>query len=94
MKSTKKFRRTGLIVHSDDLAVGEWFAVYGLKNEPDQAVQIAGMAFTITAINLPFVVGRLASDPAHPLTLDSRYLTFMRVSDEFIAAQRSSGDES
>ena len=55
-------------------------------------VKIAGMAFRIVAMNLPFIIGRLASDPAHPVTLDSRFLTFMRVDDDYVMAQRPAED--
>jgi hypothetical protein len=34
-------------------------------------------------------VGKLVCDPAHPpVTFDVRYLDFVRVSDDFIQAQR------
>jgi hypothetical protein len=88
MKSTKKAKSRGLIVAADDLTVGDWYAVYGLKHDPEQPVEVAGMAFRILAVNLPFVVGRLASDPAHPVTFDTRYLAFMRVDDDYVMAQR------
>jgi hypothetical protein len=88
MKTTKKPRRKGWTVHPDDLNVHEWYTVYGLKDNPKQAVQISGMAFRIVAMNLPFIVGRPASDPANAITLDSRYLTFMRVDADYVAAQR------
>lgn len=86
---TQKTRRHGLIVELDDLTVGNWYAVYGLKNGSEEPVQISGMAFRLLAMNLPFVIGRLASDPASPpLTFDARFLTFMKVSDDFVQAQR------
>jgi hypothetical protein len=88
MKTTKKTTRKGLIVQPDDLNVGEWYTVYGLKNDSEEPIQIAGMAFRIVAMNLPFIIGRLASDLVHPVTLDSRFLSFMRVSDDYVAAQR------
>lgn len=91
MKSTKKTRRKGLIVPPDDLAVGEWYSVYGLKHS-GEPIQVAGMAFRIVAMNLPYIVGRLASDPAHPVTFDSRFLTFMRVDDNYVMAQRPTED--
>ena len=93
MKKPNKVRRTGLIVEPDDLNVGGWYAVVGLKNGSMRPVPIAGMAFRIVAMNLPFVVGRLASDPAHPLTFDARYLNFMKVSDEFWIAQRQEQEQ-
>jgi hypothetical protein len=66
---------------------------YGLKGGPEEPVPIAGMAFRPLALNLPFVVGKLAADPQHPsLTLDVRFLTFMRVTDEFVKAQRPDED--
>jgi hypothetical protein len=89
MKTTRKTRRTGLIVQPDDLEVGQFYAVYGLKNGSEEPVQISGMAFKLLAMNLPFVVGKMAADPAHPpLTFDTRFLNFMRVTDEFAQAQR------
>ena len=89
MNSTMKQRRNGSVIEVDDLTVGEWFAVYGLKNGSEESVQISGMAFKVTALNLPFIVGKLATDPAlPPLTFDARFLKFMRVSDDFVQAQR------
>lgn len=87
MKTKKK--RLGMIVQADDLEVGQFFAVHGLKNGNDQPVQVAGMAFKLLAMNLPFVVGKLACDPDHgPLTFDTRFLNFMRVTPEYVHAQR------
>jgi len=87
MKTTKKPRSKGLLVHPDDLEIGEYYAVYGLKN--GEAAQISGMAFKLLAMNLPFIVGKLAHDPAHPpLTFDARFLEFIRVSDDYVTAQR------
>jgi len=40
-------------------------------------------------ICLPFFVGKLLSDPSEPtLTLDCRYLNLMRVTKEFVDAQK------
>jgi hypothetical protein len=92
MKSTKKSRSRGLLVQADDLEVGHFYAVYGSKNDPDEPIQISGMAFRLMAVNLPFVVGRLVSNPNPPLTFDSRFLTFMRVSEDYVMAQRTTED--
>jgi len=93
MKSTKKSKSRGLIVQADDLEVGQFYAVYGLKNGPaEEPIQISGMAFRLMAVNLPFVVGRLASNPNPPLTFDSRFLTFMKVSEDYVMAQRPAED--
>lgn len=82
-------RRTGLIIEPDDLDVGMFYTVYGLKNGSDHPLPIAGLAFKLTAINLPFVVGKLTCDPNHaPLTFDTRYLNLMRVTSEFVDAQQ------
>jgi hypothetical protein len=86
MKSTKK---RGMIVQADDLEVGGFYAVYGLKNGWNEPVPVSGLAFRRAAMNLPFLGGKLASDPSHPpITFDARYLKFMRVSPEFVHAQR------
>ena len=93
MKTTKNTKRKGLIVQPDDLEIGEFYAVYGTKNGPDEEpIQISGMAFRLMAMNLPFVVGRLVSRPNPPLTFDSRFLTFMRVSEDYVMAQRPAED--
>lgn len=93
MKTTKQTRRKSLIVQPDDLEIGEFYAVYGLKRDSDEPVQISGMAFKLLAMNLPFIVGKLAYDPAHPpLTFDSRFMTFMRVTHDYVQAQRPSGE--
>lgn len=89
MKSIKKSRSRGLLVQADDLEVGHFYAVYGSKIDPDEPIQISGMAFRLMAVNLPFVVGRLVSNPNPPLTFDSRFLTFMRVSEDYVMAQRT-----
>lgn len=84
----KKPRTTGLIVEPDDMDVGMFYCVHGLKNGSMRPVPIAGMAFRLTAMNLPFIVGKLACDPKHdPVTFDSRYLKFMRVTTAFVDAQ-------
>jgi uncharacterized protein YbaR (Trm112 family) len=82
----------GLLVQADDLEVGQFYAVHGQKNAFDGfecPAQNAGLAFKILAMNLPFVVGKFVCNPAcYPYTLDSRFVTLMRVSDEFVKAQR------
>jgi len=84
-----KARRKGLLIQPDDFQVGRFYAVYGLKDGPQEPLPVAGMAFRLHAVNLPFVVGKLVSDPDHPpLTFDVRFLTFMPVSDDFVQAQR------
>lgn len=89
MKVTKKPYRTGVVVAEDDLEVGEHYAVLGLKRGSDEPLQIAGMAFKLLAVNLPFLVGKLAYDPAlTPLTFDARFVTFMRVTPDYVHAQR------
>ena len=89
MKITKKPRRKGLLIQPDDLQIGECYAVYGLKNGSEQPVPIAGMAFKLVAMNLPFLVGRSAANPAlEPVTFDTRFLSFMRVGQDFVTAQR------
>lgn len=93
MKS-KKQRGTGLIVQPDDMDIGQFFAVHSTKADADQPVQIAGMAFKLTAMNLPFCIGKLVCDPAHPpVTFDTRFLRFQKVSSEFVQAQRPQKDK-
>ena len=89
MKTTKKIRTKGVIVYPDDLEIGQFYAVYGLKNGTEQPVQIAGQSFRLIAMNLPFLIGKVVCDPAHaPVTFDARFLTLMKVSDEYVQAQR------
>ena len=81
-------RKTGLLLSPDDLTKGQHYAVVGCKCH-DNPIPVAGLAFEVKAINLPFIVGKLVSDPqAASVTLDTRFLTFMRVDDEYVEAQR------
>lgn len=83
----KRKKHRGLIVPSDDLNLGQWYAVHS------DTFPFAGMAFRIIAMNLPFVVGRTACNPAQPVTIDTRHLALMKVDDEYANAQRSGEDE-
>lgn len=90
----KRPRRTGLLVEPDDLTVGEFFAVHSTKVDPNLPVPIAGMAFKLTAMNLPFCIGKLVCDPAHPpVTFDTRFLRFQKVTFDFVQAQRPDKDQ-
>ena len=93
-KGFKRNRRS-VIVQPDDLQVGTYYAVYGAKgiHEP---VPIAGEAFQVKAINLPFVVGRMVNPQAPPaVTFDVRYLDFMRITEDYAKAQAvpANGDD-
>ncbi len=89
MKTTQKPRKNGLLVQPDDLEIGHYYAVHGLRNDPEHPVPVAGMAFRVKAMNLPFVIGQIVAEPSQPaITFDVRFLSFMRVSQEFVDAQR------
>jgi len=89
MKTTTKPRKAGLLVHPDDLQVGHHYAVYSIRSDPKEAHPILGQSFTLKAMNLPFIIGQLVSDPTHPpVTLDVRFLDFMRVTLEYVEAQK------
>jgi hypothetical protein len=91
MTSTTAPRRTGLLVHPDDLQVGKFYAVYGVKHDPEQTHPVFGQVFKLTAVNVPFLVGKLVADPAHPaVTLDVRFLGFMKLTPDFVKAQTPS----
>jgi len=75
-------------IPEDDLAPGQFVCVYNLK-KTDEGAPIMGQSLEIKAVCLPFFVGKLLSDPGEPvLTLDVRYLNLMRVTKEFVDAQR------
>ena len=94
MKKRRRLRTTGMFVQPDDLEVGLFYAVHSTKHDAAHPVPIAGLAWRLTAMNLPFVVGKLAPDPAHPLvTFDLRWLNVMKVSYDFVQAQRPQKDQ-
>jgi hypothetical protein len=71
------------------LQVGGHYAIYGAKGAPGVAVPLAGQAFKLAAVNLPFVVGKLVVSPDLPaLTLDVRLVALMKVTRAFVRAQR------
>lgn len=83
-------KRGGCILQADDLDVGMNVCVYSLKQKPDDGAAIMGQSLQIQAICLPYFVGQLLSDPSEPiLTLDVRFLNLMKVSDEFVEAQKA-----
>ncbi len=76
-------------LYEDDLEVGQYVCVFNLKREPQDAVPIMGQSILIKAVCLPYFVGQLLSDSSEPiLTLDCRFLNMMRVTKEFVDAQR------
>jgi hypothetical protein len=82
-------RKVGVVMAEDDLNVGDYVCVYSLKKTPEDGAPIMGQSLHIKAICLPYFVGQLLSDPSEPvLTLDCRYLHLMRVTKEFVDAQR------
>src|SRR5437016_2062327 len=89
--STMTTCKKGLLVAPDDLRLGRFYAVHSLKHVPDEPVNVAGQAFKVAAINLPFIVGKIVSDASHPaITFDIRYLNFMKVTSEYVKAQQAS----
>jgi hypothetical protein len=79
----------GVILAEDDLNVGDKVCVYSLKHHPNEGAPILGQALEVKAIQLPYFIGKVLSDENEPVvTLDCRFLNLMRVSDEFVQAQR------
>lgn len=82
-----KERPKGLIVQSDDLELGEYYAILGLKDS-DQPIPVAGQSFKVTAIYRPFIVVELAVPGGHaPVTLDTRLFDFIKPDEAFVKAQ-------
>ena len=74
----------------EDLEVGQHVCVLALKRAPNEIAPIMGQSLVVKAICLHYFVGQLLSDAAEPvLTLDCRYLSLMRVTKEFVDAQRA-----
>jgi hypothetical protein len=83
-------KRGGLILAEDDLTVGQYVCVYNLKHAPEEGAAIMGQSLKIQAICLPYFVGQLLTDPSQPfITLDCRFLSLMKVSEEFVQAQQA-----
>jgi hypothetical protein len=79
--------KKGIILAADDLEPGQLIAVYNIKQNPNDPAGILGQALIVKAINLPFVVAE--SYVSHEiLTLDDRFLNFMRVTKKFAEAQK------
>lgn len=87
-------KRKSLYCQPDDLEVGSFYTVLGLKRHKNRPIPIAGQAFKVTALSLPFMVVELAVPGGHPpVTLDTRYLDFMKVDRDFALAQVGSNVE-
>lgn len=87
-ESAAKARRTGLLVHPDDLTVGKYYCVHSLKTGPNEPLPVAGQSFQVLAISLPFFVGQMVADPSQKLTFDVRVLSIMGVGKDFVEAQK------
>lgn len=81
---TETNKKPGTLIDADDLEVGQYLCVHSCKMH-DDCVPIMGRALKIKAICLPYIVGQLMCGSS--VTLDCRYLNFMRVTDEFVKAQ-------
>jgi hypothetical protein len=90
MTTATNTSQKGLLVAADDLTVGRYYCVHSLKAALDEPLPVAGHSFKVVAINLPFFIGRLVSDPTQALTLDVRFLNVMRVTPDYVKAQAPS----
>jgi len=88
MTKTAKPRTRGLLIQADDLQLGRFYCVHGVKGDPTETWPIFGQSFHVKAINLPFLVGELVSDPTQSITFDVRRLDLMPVTPDFVQAQR------
>jgi hypothetical protein len=80
-----KRKRRGLLLHVDDLEVGQQVTVHHWK---DRRPDWMGVALEITAINLPFVAFKALSDENFPtVPLDIRHCVLMPITPEFVQAQ-------
>lgn len=87
-KPTKK----GLVCQPDDFTVGETYCVLGLKRGR-RPISMAGQAFKIVAINLPFIVVDIATfQQTPPVTIDTRFVNIMKVDRAFALAQIGQDD--
>ena len=76
-------------VAEEDLAAGQFVAVFNLKRRPHEPSPIMGQALEIKAVCLPYVVVKIVSDPSEPtVTFDLRFLNLMRVTKDYVDAQR------
>jgi hypothetical protein len=88
-KKEKNARKKGLLVQADDLELGQYYAVHSLKKDPSEPLPFAGQAFRLSALNLPFLIGKVVCNTEHPpVTLDVRFLNFLAVSPEYVKAQQ------
>lgn len=83
-KETKP--KSGFFVQADDLEKGQLLAVHSIKDTTENN-QIMGQAFKVAEICLPFMTVNLVSSPWHVVTLDARYLNFMRVTEDYAKSQ-------
>ena len=76
-------------VAEEDLAAGQFVAVFNLKQRPHHAAPILGQSMEIKAVCLPYIVVKIISDPSEPtVTFDCRFVNLMRVTKPYVDAQR------
>ncbi len=75
-------------VAAEDLKMGDDVCVLNLKKDLNELIPLMGQSLYVKAVNLPFLIVSAHADPLKaPITLDVRFMTFMKVTKEYIAAQ-------
>lgn len=83
-----KTKQKSLIVEQDDLSIHEHYMAHSWKFDTHKPIPIGGMAFELTAMQRPFVIGKLVCDEEHPaITIDLRSVNLMKASPEYVKAQ-------
>lgn len=73
------------IVSLDDMYIGQHYIILGRKNSK-KTMAWSGMAFTLKAVQLPFIVIENANQET--ITLNSKHLDFIKTDEAFFAAQK------
>lgn len=74
----------GSLVAPDDLSIGFDYTVHSTKD--GRLLPICGYAFRCIAINLPYVIGKMACD-SEVITFDIRVLNVIKVNHDYVRAQ-------
>jgi hypothetical protein len=86
-EEVKEATHKGVILAEDDFELDQLVVVHSLKGTLDTA-PIMGQPLKFKAICLPFIIATIVLEN-RPITLDARYLHFMKISEEFVRAQMS-----
>jgi hypothetical protein len=83
-----KVKNHSTLLAPDDLNVDDLVTIHSIKADNTTTCPAMGVALQVKAINFPYFTVRTMG--GQPLIMDTRFLNFMRVTQEYADSQKGS----